>query len=121
MQANLIEINGRVVLPFDNTDRGIKAHNSITAFFVRLFGSGIVTFKQEDGTTFYFNKSSLVKWINCKLDGYTKPLCRSPMAPLNLKDSIDEITERLKITLKEAHEYYTDYQKAMIRFLWSKQ
>lgn len=67
---NLVESNGRAYLPCCSDkepiyaeDRGIRQHNWLTAFFVRLFGSGIITFTSQDQRTFYLNRNSAITWI----------------------------------------------------------
>lgn len=54
---------------FKNEDKndskaGIRCHNAITAFFLRIFGKKIETVKTKEGKTIYLNKNSLKKWKN---------------------------------------------------------
>ncbi len=62
--TNLIERNGRVNLSFEgNESKGVRIHNCLTALFVRLFGSGIVSHTTKDGAHYFFNRGSLITFL----------------------------------------------------------
>jgi len=61
---------------------GVRCHNRVTAFFLKLFGK-IAEVKNSDGKIVYLNKNSLIKWLarNSKFD--TKVKNFSPLDALN--------------------------------------
>ena len=61
-------------------DKGIRCHNFLTAFFVKIFGSGIEEIKTATDKVIYLNKGSFEKWKQSS--GY-KPVNNNHQLPGN--------------------------------------
>ncbi len=95
LSLNMVERNGKMYLPYDLPnlkDRGINKHSWLTAFFVRLFGSGIIEQQNKDGDSFYYNRKSLVTWITDIQSKINPALVATPN--ITTKSSDEEIRQQ---------------------------
>jgi hypothetical protein len=101
------DYKNRVVLDqnlFDPTkkEESIRSHNKFTAFFYRIFGSGVITLKDKNKKIHYLNKNSLINFYNNqdkKTNFTTKNLNKNT------------IIERVKDTIKNRLENNKQYKK----------
>lgn len=63
---NFRESNGRVYIPLDlgiYIDVGINAHNSLTAIFYKIFGSGVIECTDKGCKSYLLNRNSMINWM----------------------------------------------------------